>query len=197
MVALQNSADSSCPGRSDLDNRDRVVHNSRVSFLKSIRPDVRVFLASALFRSDKLESNTEKIEAFACLDVIEKACATAKKKLYDSIVESVRSCGNVLESGHTELRVGDITLTLQKKVGKEPNTDQVKILLAEKGLSIEKGFDEVKSWVYNPSKVSSLVERGFLEEAQIEALRSVKHALVPTVGRRFKDALAKDEPTED
>jgi len=155
--------------------------------------DFKAVLTSPIFQADSLDNASEKIEAYACLDVLEKACSAAKKQLYKDIEDAVDSAGDSTEGGHKEVTLGEITMTRQKRIGKQPNTDSVKALLAEKNITIDKVFDEVKSLVYNPSRVSSLVERGFLEEAEIESLREVKYALVTSVSRKLKDKLTKHD----
>jgi len=164
-----------------------------VNLLEQVRTEFRSLFSSRLFECSRLEAHSEKIEAYAYLDILEKACAAAKKDLYADIEQVVDRTGDILENGHKEVRIGDITMTRQKRVSKEPDTDQVRIMLADKDIPLEKAFDEVKSWVYNPSKVSSLVQRGFLDEGKIEETRSVKFALVPSVSKKLKDDLIKHE----
>jgi len=126
----------------------------------------------------------ERAQAHAVLNFLSKRVEARMKQLRDPILEDVQKHGeDVLgtdnkPTGSKKLYVEGSKVYDKKSVGKEPDYQKMTDLLASKSIDIEKAYDKVQTYVFNPSKVQNLITTGYLKEKDVEDLKKVTHALV-------------------
>jgi hypothetical protein len=126
----------------------------------------------------------ERAQSHAILNFLGKRIEARMKLLRDPILKDVQDHGEDVvgtdgkPTGSKKLYVEGTKVYDKKSVGKEPDYQKMSDLLASKSLDIEKAYDKVPTYVYNPSKVQTLIMNGHLKEKDVEDLKKVVHALV-------------------
>jgi hypothetical protein len=126
----------------------------------------------------------ERAQAFAILKFLEKRVEARLQQLRDPLLADAQRRGEVVigtdgkPTGSKKLYVEGTRVYDKKSVGKEPDYQKMTDLLNSKGIGVDKAYDQVQTWVYNPSKVSKLIDTGHLKLVEVDSLKKVVHALV-------------------
>jgi len=150
---------------------------------------VHKLLASKLFLGAPGELSAEGMVAtYKILDLVEKMAQRRKKALRPKLLDHVAKHGRKTPKGHYTMSVGGHKILRETRKSK-PNPEGVKDLLADKDLKALDAFDEVRTLVYNPSKVKHLIDVGKVEESEIEELTKPTWALKVTASKSLDEAL--------
>ncbi len=136
----------------------------------------------------ELLSEEEAVDSFSIIDLLIKELEEQKKLLHGRLTQLVSTRGVIDAKGHKNFSIAGAVLKHQLRVGKEPNEGAIMELLKENGIPVEDGFDRVSVLAYNPSKVANLVQRGLLDPAQIDRLRTRSYALLVEKSDRIVSA---------
>lgn len=126
----------------------------------------------------------ERAQAHAILNFLSKRIEARMKNLREPLLEDAKKHGEDVKgtdgkpTGSKKLYIEGHTVYDKKSVGKEPDYQKMTDLLTEKKLDVEQAYDKVPTYVYNPSKVQTLIMNGHLKEKEVEDLKKVTHALV-------------------
>jgi hypothetical protein len=126
----------------------------------------------------------ERLEAYAILGALAKRIKERLEILKPHVLEDTQERGKPVlgkdnkPTGSTRLFDASGLEVLDKvTAGKEPDQDKMFALLEVKKLRVDLAYDPVQTYVYNPSKVTRLIERGFLTAEEVDALKKTTHAL--------------------
>ena len=151
----------------------------REKLTKWIDREVRPVLSGkAMTAPTEILTVPEMLEAYCMLDYIEKAISDRKKAFREPLLAYAEAHGTELPKGGSKATLEGCTIEKQKRQGKEPEREKMLALIKKRELQPTEVYDEVKQFVYNPSKTNHLVEIGKLSEEEITALCSVKFALL-------------------
>ena len=126
----------------------------------------------------------ERAQAHAVLNFLSKRIKDRMDSLREPLLADAQKHGeDVLgtdnkPTGSKKLYVEGNKVYDKKSVGKEPDYQKMTDLLASKKLDVEQAYDKVPTYVYNPSKVQTLIMNGHLKEKEVDDLKKVTHALV-------------------
>lgn len=126
----------------------------------------------------------ERTQAHAVLNFLSKRIKDRMDSLREPLLADAQTHGeDVLgtdnrPTGSKKLYVEGNKVYDKKSVGKEPDYQKMTDLLTSKSIDIEKAYDKVPTYVFNPSKVKMLIDNGFLKEKDVEDLKKVTHSLV-------------------
>lgn len=126
----------------------------------------------------------ERAQAHAILNFLGKRIKDRMDALREPLLADAQAHGeDVLgtdnkPTGSKKLYVEGTKVYDKKSVGKEPDYQKMTDLLASKKLDVEQAYDKVPTYVYNPSKVQTLIMNGHLKEKEVDDLKKVTHALV-------------------
>lgn len=125
----------------------------------------------------------ERAQAHVILKFMEKRIKARLEQIHDPLMTDAKQHGEPVvtdgkETGSWKLYVEGSKVYNQKRVGKEPDYQKMVDLLAAKKIDVEKAYDKVVTYVYNPSKVNALIEAGYLKRAEVDAFLKIVHALV-------------------
>jgi hypothetical protein len=114
---------------------------------------------------------TEQVQAHILLKRVNDAVDTRLKLLRDPLLTVAIAKGEVIsEKGTKKYVVDGSAITVEYRRSSVPDENKVKELLQTKNVPITEVFDEVKTLVFNPSKLDFLVQVGKVTKAEVEAL---------------------------
>jgi hypothetical protein len=120
--------------------------------------------------------------AHSTLKALEKRLKSRLEQLHGPLLEQARDSGTAVgETGTMQLEVGPYTVCNQRRQNKEPEYQKMVDLLDSKGIELEKVYDKVVTFTFNPSKANALVDTGHLQRSEVDSLRKVTHALLVEV----------------
>jgi hypothetical protein len=133
----------------------------------------------------------ERTQAHVILKFLKKQIEARLEQLHDPLLEDAKKHGEPTEAGGFRLYVEGNKVQHQKRTGKEPDYQKMVDLLVEKKLDVDLAYDKVTTYLYNPSKVSGLIERGHLKQADVDDLRKITYALVVEASPELEQLLAE------
>lgn len=113
----------------------------------------------------------ERANGYAILNFLKKAIEARMEKLRPVLLDDAKDKGDPQESGSHHLFVDGTKVRRQRSQKNEPVKAKMFDLLAKKGLDPLLAYDEIKDYVYSPSKVELLVARGHVTTKEIEELK--------------------------
>lgn len=123
-------------------------------------------------------STREALEYWIALDTLEKVTKKRKEELRTALLGFADSHGDITDKGHKRLVVDDNAVVKEKRVNKTPDLDKLRDLCDKNSIAKSKlPFDVIETLVVNLSKVESLIELGFLDSKDVEALKAETVAL--------------------
>jgi len=128
------------------------------------------------------------------VDAVEKAAQARKKELKPTLLAYAQANGEKTEKGHYQASADGHKIMNEVRQATEPKMDDFRELLEEKGLKLTTAFNEVKTLVYDPSKVKHLIDVGKLEADEVDELRSTSHALKVTLSKPAAKELKESLP---
>jgi hypothetical protein len=132
------------------------------------------------------------LHAWVWLDEVEKLCAARKEVLRHYLLDTVGEKGEASDKGSFRLEVDGTVVVKERRGGQKLDGERLMDLLTAHKLEVSQGFDEVRLWQLNPSKVQWLLETGVLSEAEVEGLyNSPSYALRVKKSAELETALAK------
>lgn len=134
-------------------------------------------------------SDEEAANAWAAIDLMEKAVKERKAALRESLLERVKDGGTENKNGSLECDLSGVKVIREKRQGKLPDAKVVEEALKEAGLEYEDGFTGEMKWVMDPSKVEFLVKGGKIDAAKVEASKPVTYALKVKPDKEMKSQL--------
>jgi hypothetical protein len=153
----------------------------------------KTFFFSAFFVPTELTTGQLAV-LYKVLDTVEKKAKERKSTLRAQLLEWATVHGELTPKGHRIGKAEGHKIQNEHRQATEPNAEGIKDLLKDKGVDIMDAFDEVKTLSMNPSKVKHLVEIGVLEQAEVDELRSVTHALKVTLSKPLNESLKQITP---
>jgi hypothetical protein len=112
----------------------------------------------------------EKVQAHVLLSAVESVAKERKDAIRDVLLKEAKDGGDKNDKGHYKVVVEGSTVSNERRVGKEPNPEKLKALLAAKGIPEKTVFSTrtvVESFI-DPSKLDALVSTGKLSKEEIE-----------------------------
>lgn len=137
----------------------------------------------------------ERTQAHAVLKFLTKQIEARLKELHDPLLADVNTHGEPLlgtdsrPTGSMKLFVEGSKVLDKKSVAKEPEYEKMVTLLLTNKLTVDHAYDQVPTYVYNPSKVEKLIDNGNLKAADVEALKKETHSLVVEASPELKKLL--------
>lgn len=122
-------------------------------------------------------SDEEAANAWAVIDLLEKAAKTRKDALKASLLQRAETNGVENSKGSFEATFNGIQVIKEKRQGKLPEKSVVEACLKEAGLEYEDGFSAEMVWTMDPSKVEFLTKGGKIDAEKVEASKRVTYAL--------------------
>ncbi len=119
----------------------------------------------------------QRIEAYAVIQWMEKRLAERKKILNTRMKTDVESVGLLTEKGHRRFEHHGSVCTVEKRVAKIPDENELNMLVAMKSLDEKQVYDQQILKVANPSKINALVAVGKLTQEEADKLYKVTYAL--------------------
>jgi hypothetical protein len=157
-------------------------------------------IIKSLFTSELFATKAEDLSIvqmaiiYKAVDAVEKAAQARKKELKPSLLAHAKAKGEKTEKGHFQAMVDGHKLTDEVRQGTEPKADDFRELLEDNKIKVTDAYDEVKTLVYNPSKVQHLIATGKLKSNDVGELCSVSHALKVTLSKAAAKELKEAAP---
>lgn len=132
----------------------------------------------------------ERATGYAILKYLKAAIEARMEKIKPVLLEDAKS-GDLQESGSHHLFVEGTKVRRQKSQKNEPEKAKMFDLLASKSIDPLAAYDEVKEYLYNPSKVDLLIARGALKKDEVEALKATTYALYVDAAPELEQLLSE------
>ena len=146
-------------------------------------------LARAFQEPPEAFTDAEATNAWAVIDLMEKAVKARKEQLRASLLQRVEEKGSVNDKGTSEAEFDGIKVVREKRQNKLPDAKVVEECLKEAGLEYEDGFTAEMTWTMDPSKVEFLVRGGKIDAEKVEASKRVTYALKVKPDKETKSLL--------
>jgi hypothetical protein len=130
-------------------------------------------ISSGRILSEPIEklSLVEQVQSHVLLKCVGGAIEARLKLLRDPLMAVVTAKGDIVgEKGMKKLTVGGSSVCVESRRSSAPDENKARTLLLAKGISLTEVFDEVKTLVFNPSKLDYLVQTGKVTKEEVAAL---------------------------
>jgi hypothetical protein len=136
--------------------------------------------------------------AYAAISHMEKLLAARKEQLREILLTQAQKHGTpVGEKGAMQLVVNGTKVVRERKTSTTPDSTKLKMMIKERGISVDAAFDEVTVYELNPSKLQYLIDTGKLDGAEVEQLKSVTPSLKVTASNKVKQILQEVAPLDE
>jgi hypothetical protein len=113
------------------------------------------------------------VVAWKMLDQVEKAAKAKKEKLRVALLKWAEKLGSPTEKGGQHLHLAGHDIIREKRVAATPDDSQLKMLMMGKKMPVTDLYDEVKTYVFNPSKLQNLIDRGVFTKEEVAAIQGM------------------------
>jgi len=163
--------------------------------MKELIGHIKSLFKSVLFAAKPEDlSIVQMAFIYKAVDAVEKAAQARKKALKPSLLAHAQAKGEKTEKGHFQAMVDGHKVMDEVRQGTQPADEPFRELLEDNKIKVTDAYDEVKTLVYNPSKVAHLVATGKLKSGDVGELCSISHALKVTLSKPAAKELKEASP---
>lgn len=154
-----------------------------------VKREIEPIGQGSLLQTSPEDTSIKEIAAtYAILSFLEKVIDKRKKALKPLLQEAAKT-GRQTDNGGHNLDLGDANIVNTRRVSSAPEEGPLRALLETRGIELAEAYDEVKTLVLNPSKLSFLIDVGKLDRKEVESLREESFALSVAPSKELQDAL--------